>query len=85
MGFTASILVYIAGVIASALTFSILRKRTHVALAEGSAMMILLVLLYPLVEWMSESRRQSFIKYALLCFAGALASALILFIIQKRT
>ncbi|HMF55462.1 MAG TPA: hypothetical protein VK619_03810 [Pyrinomonadaceae bacterium] len=84
MSFTASILVYIAGVILSALIFGLLRKRTHVAVAEGAAMMILLLSLYPLVRWMSESQRQSFMKYALLSLTGALVSAVILFIMQKR-
>lgn len=85
MGFIASILIYMAGVGLSAFIFSRLRKRMHVALAEGSAVMILLLSLYPLVRWMSESPGQSFMKYALLCFAGAVASALALFIMQKRS
>jgi hypothetical protein len=74
-----------AGVSLSALIFSRLRKRMHVALAEGSAVMILLLSLYPLVRWMSESPRHSFINYALLCFAAAVAAALALFILQKRS
>lgn len=85
MGFIASILVYMAGVSLSAFIFSRLRKRTHVVVAEGSAVMILLLSLYPLVRWMSESLRHSFMKYALLCFAGAVVSALALFIMQKRS
>ncbi len=85
MGFIASILVYVTGALFSAFIFSRLRKRMHVAVAEGSATMVLLLSLYPLVRWMSESPRQSFINYALLCFAAAVAAALALFIMQKRS
>jgi len=84
MGLTSSIFIYVAGVAASALLFKALHKRVSVAVAEGLAIMVLLLSLYPLVQWMSVSHSQSFMKYALLSFAGALASALIIFILQRR-